>query len=189
MTLCVERRLIDELAVLAADGDLSVVAGLAVSDDLCVNFETAAYVDDSLCGGLVGVELHTVAHIEDGVHLFPVGAALFVDEAEQRRGGEEVVLDHVQLVDEVQHLGLGTAAAVYHTVDFWAGFVKYAANDGSVGAGGREDHLAGIDASHFCGVCQTFAAAIYHFVGQTIVETFRELLGIVFSEDVVACRG
>ena len=72
MTLCVEGRLIDVFAVLAAYGDLGVVAGLAVADDLGVDVEAAGYVDDALCGGLVGVELHTVAHIEDGVHLFPV---------------------------------------------------------------------------------------------------------------------
>jgi len=41
---------------------------------------------------------------------------------------------------------LGAAAAVYHTVDFWAIFVENAAYDWSVGAGGGEDHLAGIDA-------------------------------------------
>ena len=48
MTLCVEGRLIDEFAVLAAYGDLGVVAGLAVADDLGVDVEAAGYVDDAL---------------------------------------------------------------------------------------------------------------------------------------------
>ena len=112
-----------------------------------------------------------------------------MDETEQRRDGEEVVLDYVKLVDEVQHFGLCATAAVYHTVDFWAIFVENATYDWSVGAGRREDHLAGIDAVDFGGVGEAFATAIYHFVGQVVVEAFGELLGVVFRKNVVACRG
>ena len=64
-----------------------------VADYLGVDVEAFGYFDDALGGLLVGVYLHAVTHVEDFVHLFPFGAALVVYHAEERRDGEEVVLD------------------------------------------------------------------------------------------------
>lgn len=40
------------------------------------------------------------------VHLLPAGAGLLLDELEEGGHGEEGVLDHVKVLNKVQHLGL-----------------------------------------------------------------------------------
>ena len=88
-----------------------------VTDDLCIDVEAACDVDDLLCklGGKIDFE--TMAHVEHLVHLGPVGSRLLVDGAEQRRNGEEIILDDMQVLDEVEHLGLCATGAVYHAVE------------------------------------------------------------------------
>ena len=86
-----------------------------------------------------------MSHVEDLVHLAPVGVALLLDGAEQGRYGEEVVLDDAAVVAyEVQHLGLCAAGAVYHAVDFGTKRVEQLLHYRGVGAGGGEDELSGI---------------------------------------------
>ena len=145
-------------------------------------------VYDALGGRFVGVYLHSMAHVEDGVHLFPVGAAFVVDQSEQRWGGEEVVFHHMQLVDKVQHLGLGSATAVYHAADFRTVFVKHATDHRSICACGRQNQMAGINALHFGGVGQLFAATVDDFIGQVMVVALGVFLSIVAAENVVSCR-
>ena len=183
-----ESLVVVEDSVLAFDGHLCVVAGLAVADDAGVDVEALGDVDDALGGGFVGVEFHAVPHVEDGVHLLPVGAALLVDETEEGWGGEEVVLDDMEVVDEVQYLGLGTSAAVYHAVDFGPVSIKDATHDGCIGACGRKDHASGINVSHFGGVGQALLAAVDHLARQVGVVALGEVLGIKLAEDIVACR-
>lgn len=156
---------IDECSVFGGDGYLRGFAGFDVADDLGVDVEAAGYVDDALGGVFVGVDFHAVAHVEYFVHFFPLGGAFVVDHAEERWDGEEVVFDHVEFVDEVEHFGLCAAAAVDHAADVWAVLVEDAPYDWGVGAGGGEDHLAGVDAGHFGGVGEAAVAAVDYFGG------------------------
>ena len=163
--------------------------GFDVADDLGVDVEAAGDVDDALCGVGVGVYLHAVAHVEDFVHFFPVGAALVVNHTEEWRDGEEVVFDDVEVVDEVEDLGLRAAAAVYHAADGGTVLVEDAADDGGVGASGGEDHLAGIDPGDFGGVGEAAAAAVDYLGGQVVVEGHGIVLGVEFGEDIVSGGG
>ena len=54
----------------------------------------------------------------EGSHLRPLCAGALLDQLEERRDGEHVVLDDAQSVhQEVADFGLRAAAAVHHTVD------------------------------------------------------------------------
>lgn len=152
----------------------------AVTDDLCVNVEGTADFDDAFSGLLVGVDFHAVSHVEDFVHFFPVGAALFVNHAEQWRNGEEVVLYYVEVIYKVQHLGLSAAAAMNHAVNLGTVFVEDATDDRRIGTGGGEHHLAGIYARNFGGVGETLAATIDHLLRKVVVVAHWEMLGVVF---------
>lgn len=169
---------IHECSVFGGDGDLGALVVFDVSDDLSINVEALGYVDDALGGGFVGVDFHTVSHVEDFVHLLPVGAAFLMDHLEEWGDGEEVVLDDMEVVDEVQYFCLSAAAAMYHAADVGAVFVQDTADDGGVGACGREHHLAGIDTGDFGGVGETAAAAIDHLFGEVVVVAHGVVLGI-----------
>ena len=90
-----------ECSVLGGHGDLCGWGLLYVSYNAGVDVERAGYVDNALGGGVVGVYLHTVPHIEYFVHFFPFGAAFVLYHAEQRWDGEEVVFHHVEVVNKV----------------------------------------------------------------------------------------
>ena len=180
---------INESSVFGGYGHLRGVAGFHVAYDLCVDVEASGYVDDALCGGFVGVDFHAVSHVEYFVHLFPFGCAFVVNHAEEWRDGEEVVFNHVEFVDEVQHFGLGAAAAVYHAADVCAVLVEYAPDDRGVGAGGGEDHFACIHSGYFGGVGESPRAAVDYVLWQVVVVAHGVLRGIEFGKDVVACRG
>lgn len=47
----------------------------------------------------VRVDLHAVPHVEYAVHLAPRGLRLLLDQPEQQRGIEQIVLDYVEPVD------------------------------------------------------------------------------------------
>mgnify|MGYP003299334699 CR=1 FL=1 len=121
-----------EVAKLAMNIELLLVAGLYAAHNLRIDAKALADFDDALC--LVGreVDFHAVTHVEYLVHLGPVGVALFVNGLEEGRHGEHVVLDDVKLVDEVQNLGLRTARAVYHAMDVVAHLVEDLLDDGSI---------------------------------------------------------
>ena len=168
---------------------MGFIACFYVADDLCVDVEAFGYVDDALCGGFVGVDFHTVTHVEYFVHLFPVGCALVVNHFEERGNGEEVVFDYVQVVDEVEYLGLCAAAAVNHATDVGAVLVEYASDDWGIGAGGGEYHFAGVYSGYFGGVGETAVAAVYYIVGQIVIVAHGVVLGVVFGKYVVAGGG
>lgn len=90
----------------------------------------------------VRVDLHAVPHVEYAVHLAPRGLRLLLDQPEQQRGIEQIVLDYVEPVDEVQDFGLSSAAAMDHAPDIAPVLVENRADDGSVGARGRKHELA-----------------------------------------------
>ena len=112
-----------------------------------------------------------------------------MNHAEEGRHGEEVVLDHMQMVYEVEHLGLSAAAAVYHAADVRAVLVEDATDDGGIGAGGGEDHMASVDSGYFGWVGKAAAAAIDHFGREVVVVAHGEVLGVVLGEDIMAGRG
>ena len=56
----------------------ALFALLYMSDNLCVDVEAAAYIDNRLCHLGRNINLHAVTHVEHLVHLFPVGAAFFL---------------------------------------------------------------------------------------------------------------
>ena len=153
---------------------------------MCIDVERTADVDDRFSRIGIGIDFHTVAHIEDLVHFVPIGTTLFMNQAEERRDGEKVVLDDMNIVDKMEHLGLGTATTMNHTVDVGTELVEDTADDRCIGTGGREDHFAGIDARHLGRVGEVFGATIDHLVGEVVVERHRELVGIEVREDIVA---
>lgn len=64
---------------------------------------------------------------------------------EQWRNWEEVVLDDMEVLDEVQHLGLCAARAVYHAMNLMTHCIEHLLYDGSVGTGWAEHQLASIE--------------------------------------------
>ncbi len=132
-----------EAAVFRQDGQTVGRSVLHAADHTGVDAERFRDLDHLLC--LVGaeVDLHAVAHVEHLVHLGPVGARLLADELEQRRDGEHVVLDHMLVLHEVHHLGLGAAGAMHHAVDVGAHLFEYLLDYRGIGACGREHQLAG----------------------------------------------
>lgn len=80
-----------EAAVLAGDDEVVAFAGgggFAAAHDAGVDGEVAGDGNDVVGEGLVDVDFHAVAHVEDFVHFLPRGAGLLLDEAEEGRGGE-----------------------------------------------------------------------------------------------------
>ena len=87
--------------------------------DLRIDTEALRDGDDFLGMLRREIDLQTVTHVEHFVHLRPVCAALLVDCPEKRRYREEIVLDDADVVaDEMQNLGLSSARAMYHAMDF-----------------------------------------------------------------------
>ena len=79
------------------------------ADDLSIYAEALGYGNDLFSVLWREINLQTMSHIEDLVHLSPVRTALFVDRPEERRHREEIVLYHTDIVAyKVEYLGLGT---------------------------------------------------------------------------------
>ncbi len=97
-----------------------------------------------------------MAHIEYLVHLAPGSAAFATDEVEERRCGEEVVLDHVFVFHEVHHLGLCSAGAVDHAMDGGTHLAEKPFDDRGIGACGREHELTGGQTGAVDGVGEKF---------------------------------
>ena len=136
------------------------------------------------------IYFQTVSHIEYLVHFAPVRIALLLDGPEQRRNGEKVVFDNAAVIsDKVQHFGLRTAGAVYHTVNFGTERIEQFLNHRRICTGGREHQLSGIQRTAFHAVCQFQLSAVYQFVGYGFVIAFRIFLRQIFGEYVVAGAG
>lgn len=69
---------------------------------------------------------------------------LLLNQTEQRRGGEQIVLYHVQRVDEVQHFGLSSSAAMHHAVNAASVQVENLLDDRQIGARRGEHELSGV---------------------------------------------
>ena len=158
--------------------------------DLCIDIEALADGDDLFCNLWAYIDFHAMTHVEYLVHLLPVGARTVVDSLEEWWYWEHVVLHYLAVFAyEVEHLGLCTACAVYHTVDFWAQFVEQFFDDWGVCAGRREHELACIDRSTFHLIGQFVFSAVNQFAWYCVVEAFWVFLCEILSENIVAGRG
>ena len=108
-----------EFAVLALDSHLGLALdGLHPSHNLRVDVEALAHLDHLLRVLRGAVHLHAMPAVEHLVHLAPLRPAALVDQPEQRRHRQHVILDHVEPVhEEVANLALRAAGAVHHTVN------------------------------------------------------------------------
>ena len=79
-----------------------------------------------------------MAHVVDAEHFLVAGAAGLLDGLEDRRDGQEVVLDVVHSGAKANTLGLAAAGAVHHAVDAVAVLGEQFFDDGCVGAGGAQ---------------------------------------------------
>ena len=87
-----------------------MVTLLYPADDLRIYAEALGYGNDLFSVLWREINLQTMSHIEDLVHLSPVCTALLVYCLEERRYREEIILDHADVVTyEVQDLGLSSA--------------------------------------------------------------------------------
>ncbi len=86
-----------------------------------------------------------MTHVENLVHLFPVRARLFADQAEQRWYGEEVIFDHMFALHEVHHLCLCASGAMHHSMYRGAHLAQNPFDHRSVCAGGGEHEFAGAE--------------------------------------------
>ena len=177
-----------------------------MANDLCIDVERTADGDDLFGHFGAYVDFHAMAHVEHLIHLAPVGAGTLVDGSEEWGYGEHVVLHHAAVVGyEMEHLRLGTSRAMHHAVNLGAKLVEQALDDGSIGAGRRENELAHIGEGEGlrlgrnkrdgfrCGirdiVGEAILAAVDEVVGHSVVEALGILLGQILGEDIVAGRG
>mmetsp|Transcript_6948 Transcript_6948/g.19752 ORF Transcript_6948/g.19752 Transcript_6948/m.19752 type:complete len:222 (-) Transcript_6948:603-1268(-) len=184
---------VHKVAVLARDGDSPLLRRLRrndSADDLGVHIEGLRDLGDGLRRGLVGVELHPVAHVEDLVHLLPGRLRLLLDDPEHRRRGQHVVLDDMQArAEEVEHLCLRAAGAVDHAVHLVAEAIRQdLLHDRRVGAGRGEDELAGRDPAAALDLpllLKFQATAVDEIAWHRGVEGLRELRREALDEGVV----
>ena len=146
-------------------------------NDLAINIELLGDGNHFISGLFVGVNLQTVTHVEDLVHLVPVGARGGLDHLEQGRQSQHVVFHDVQFVNEVQHLGLGAAAAMDDAVDLLAELLQYRDHQRGVGAGGREDELAHVNAGDFGRVGEFVRTGIDQVLRDAVVVALIVFLG------------
>ena len=135
------------------------------------------------------VDLHAVSHVEDLVHLCPVGAALLLDCLEQRRDGEQIVLDDTYSIDEVQHLGLCPARAMHHAVDVVAMLVEHPLDDRGVSACGRQHQTAGIDGTALDGIGQAQMPRVDQVLWDGMVIAFGVFVCQISGKDIMARAG
>ena len=111
-----------------------------------------------------------------------------MDEVEQRRHGEEIVLYHMFSFDKVHYFGLCAARAVYHTMDIRTHLVKQFLDYRSVCAGGGEYEFSGIYRCAFHFIGQAACPGIYQFCRNCMIVAFRIFFGKFVTEHVVPGR-
>ena len=157
-----------------------------MANDLCVDIEALADGNHPFSHLRTYIDFHAVTHVEDLIHFAPVGAGALMDGAEQRRHGEHIVFYNMAVVaDEVEHLGLGTTRAMHHTVNLGAQLIEQPLDNRSVGAGGGEYQLAGIDRSTFDSIGQAILTALYKVVRDGVVVALGVVLSQVLGKHIV----
>ena len=69
---------------------------------LCLNIERLRNTNHFIGVGFGQVHLQAMPHVEYLVHLAPAGLAFFLNQAEQRRGVEQIVFNNMEALDKVQ---------------------------------------------------------------------------------------
>ena len=75
---------------------------VTTANDLGINIKAFGDGDNVIGNLFVHVDLHAVAHVEHLVHLFPRGPRLFLNQLEQGRNGEHIILHDVHVLYEIQ---------------------------------------------------------------------------------------
>ena len=145
-------------------------------NNLTVNIELLSNSNHFVGSFFIGVNLQTVTHVEDFVHFVPIGARGGLNHAEQGRQSQHVVLHDVQLVYEMQHFGLGTAAAMDDAVDLLAEVLQNRDHQRGIGTGGRKDEFAYVHTRDLGGVGEFVRAGIDQVLRDAVVVAL-----IVFS--------
>ena len=131
----------------------SLVVIVATTNDLGVNVKAFGNGDNVISDLFTHVDLHAVTHVEHLVHLFPWGPRLFLNQLEQGRNGEHIILHDVHILHEIHHFGLGTTGAVYHAVNLFPVLVKHLLDYRDVRTGRRQYQFPGINAQSGNFVC------------------------------------
>lgn len=76
-------KLIFKEACFGVNGEFFTLVCFHMADDAGVDPEGGGHADNAECGGLIGIDFHPVAHVEDPVHLLPAGSRFFPDDPEQ----------------------------------------------------------------------------------------------------------
>src|SRR5690606_33584399 len=121
-------------AVFGLKSDFFAFSFLNPSDNLGVYPMKFCNIDDFFGIFFLQIYLHPVAHIEYFVHLLPVGAAFFLNNSEQRWCFKKVVLDHVEVINEMQHLGLCATAAMHQSMNVWPEVLQHFHHDRCISA-------------------------------------------------------
>ena len=133
------------LVTLVKNRNRRLLGSLDATDHLRLDTVRASDVDQTTCSLLaIDVHLQAMTHIEYAEHLAPRGLALLLNGAEQNGGGEEIVFDYVQIINEMQNLGLRTATAMDHTLDIAAILLQRLTHNGQIGTCGRQHELTQI---------------------------------------------
>ena len=136
--------LVFELPVLALNEE-ALSAFLDAADHLRVDVEALRDADDSLCILRSDIDLEAMAHVEDPIHLRPIGAAAVLNDLEQRRDGEHIILDDAAVfTDEMEDFRLCASRAMHHAVNLGPHLVEHLPDDRGVGTCGREDEFADV---------------------------------------------
>ena len=139
-------------------------------------------------GFAVDVKLHPVSHVEHAVHFAPRRLRFPLDNPEQQRRFEQIVLDHVQLVDKMQNFGLSAATAMDHAADIAAVLLQHCPNNRSVRPRRRQHQFANRQRTSLYGIGQTVFTGINQIFGNLRIERFRILLADDLRKNVVPGR-
>ena len=83
-----------------------------MANDFCRNAKAIRDSDDGVSGFLVGLNLHSMPHIEDLIHFFLRRSARSFNRSKDGGWFEEVVLSNVSIVSKLKAFRLPTAATV-----------------------------------------------------------------------------
>src|SRR5690606_28970133 len=119
-----------------------------------------------------------------------MGLGLFLDELEQGGYGEKIVLYYMKVVHKMQDLGLGTAAAVHHSMDVLGRiFLEDLGHYGGIGPGRGQYELARIQRGAGYGIGQSVSSGVDQLPWDRGVKAFGIGIGQSGCENIVPGRG
>ena len=94
----------------------------------------------------------------------------------------------MQVLDEVEHLGLCATGAVYHAVNLLTHTIEHLLDDRGIGARGAEDKFAGIEGTALNGVGKMKPTTINEVLGHCVIVGLGILLCQILGEDIMTSR-